>query len=115
MNASIHSFVIRVWLEENSSDSGDAVWRGHITHVESKARRHFDRLGETLDFIQPYLADRNLLWEVLLNGNPLHPVDLGPSDYVPAEHEASEHNASEHNPSEQDPSEYDKQDDSRVA
>lgn len=51
----IHSFVIKLWLEE-SVEGSDVAWRGHITHVPSGERRHLNELGDIVDFITPYLG-----------------------------------------------------------
>lgn len=50
-----HSFVIKIWLEETAEEADRARWRGHITHVGSKKRRHFQELEEILAFVWPYL------------------------------------------------------------
>lgn len=50
-----HSFVIKIWLEETAAEAGRAVWRGHITHVPSNARRYFDEFDQIERFIVPYL------------------------------------------------------------
>ena len=42
-----HSFVVRIWLEEDDR----ATWRGHITHVHSGKRQYVERLGDIVDFI----------------------------------------------------------------
>lgn len=51
----IHSFVIRVWVEEFDELSHRVVWRGHITHVQSSVRRPLKSLQEVTAFIAPYL------------------------------------------------------------
>jgi hypothetical protein len=51
----IHSFVIKLWLEE-SGERGGVVWRGHITHVPSGERRHLKELDDINDFISTYLG-----------------------------------------------------------
>ena len=53
--ASIHSFVVRIWLEEEASETQGAVWRGHITHIPSGERRYIQQLGDLHVFITPYL------------------------------------------------------------
>ena len=53
--AGIHSFVIRVWLEEEASEAQDAIWRGHITHIPSGERRYIQQLRDVNGFIAPYL------------------------------------------------------------
>jgi len=51
-----HSFVVKVWLEETVEESGQARWRGHITHVQSGQREYFENLDRITDFIAPYLT-----------------------------------------------------------
>jgi hypothetical protein len=53
--ASSHSFVIRLWLEETKEEAGRAVWRGHITHVLSGERRSVQTLVAISSFIASYL------------------------------------------------------------
>ena len=52
---STHSFIVKVWLEETAEEAGQALWRGHITHVPSGKRRYLKNLDEILAFIKPYL------------------------------------------------------------
>ncbi|MBE2200888.1 MAG: hypothetical protein IAE79_19910 [Anaerolinea sp.] len=47
--------MIKIWLEEMAEEVDQAIWRGHITHVHSGARRHFQDLDIIFDFVQPYL------------------------------------------------------------
>jgi hypothetical protein len=49
------AFVVRVWLEETTDESGRALWRGSITHVSDGRQRHFQNLDEIVSFIAPYL------------------------------------------------------------
>ena len=51
----IHSFVIRVWLEETDTDTREAVWRGHITHIPGDERKYLKDLSEIPTFIEGYL------------------------------------------------------------
>ena len=51
-----HSFVVRIWLEEDDR----ATWRGHITHVPSGDRQYVERLGDIIDFIAPYVDGMKL-------------------------------------------------------
>lgn len=46
-----HSFVVRIWLEEDDR----ATWRGHITHVPSGDRQYVERLADIVDFIALYV------------------------------------------------------------
>ena len=51
----LHSFVVKVWVEDAGSDDGPAVLRGHVTHVLSGDRRYFAALEAIPAFIAPYL------------------------------------------------------------
>ncbi len=44
------SFVARIWLESGSN--GDAVWRGHIRHVQGDQETYFQDLGKMSDFLE---------------------------------------------------------------
>lgn len=55
--STIHSFVIKIWLEETASKTDDAVWRGHITHIPDGERRYFQSLDEIGLVIAPYLEE----------------------------------------------------------
>lgn len=48
------SFVVRLWMEEPRVGH-PSLWRGHITHVGTRERRHFRRLEDIPLFIAPYL------------------------------------------------------------
>lgn len=54
-DATSHSFVVKVWLEEVADGTRSATWRGHITHVLSSKRRYVHDVGEIGDFILTYL------------------------------------------------------------
>ena len=51
----IHSFVVRIWLEEMVEETGQLRWRGHITHVPSNQRQYIEDLDEIKQFIARYL------------------------------------------------------------
>ena len=53
--ASTHSFIVKIWLEEAGDSAGDGLWRGHITHVPSGARRYLKDLDDIVDVVVPYL------------------------------------------------------------
>jgi hypothetical protein len=55
VDPSIQSFVIRIWVEETAEETGEAVWRGHITHTASGERHFIRNLNEISTFIWPYL------------------------------------------------------------
>ena len=50
-----HPFIIKIWLEDTTEEAGQAVWRGHITHVPSGKRRYLKELDDITAFILPYL------------------------------------------------------------
>ena len=51
----LHSFVLRIWLEEAATDTQPAKWRGHITHLLDNRRRHIESIDEIGRFIEVYL------------------------------------------------------------
>jgi hypothetical protein len=55
LESNIHSFIIKIWLEETAEEVGQAIWRGHITHVPSGERRYLQDLDSIAAFIAPYL------------------------------------------------------------
>ncbi len=50
-----HSFVVKVWLEEDRRVVSQPLWRGHVTHVMSKQQHHVQNLDDIADFIAGYL------------------------------------------------------------
>jgi len=53
----VHSFIVKLWLEEACDETGRIVWRGYITHVPSGERRYLKRLSDIADFIACYLKE----------------------------------------------------------
>ena len=51
------SFIVKVWVEDNTETDNQGEFRGHITHVSSYERRYLKNLGEIEDFIAPYLEE----------------------------------------------------------
>lgn len=51
------SFIVKVWVEDDTEADGQGEFRGHITHVTSHERRYLKNLGDIEDFITPYLED----------------------------------------------------------
>ena len=49
----IHSFIVKVWLEETVEEAGRAKWRGHITHVPGGERRYLQSLSGIATFVLP--------------------------------------------------------------
>jgi hypothetical protein len=53
--ASLLSFVIRLWKEEPASDEHQTCWRGHITPVPNGKRQYFTNINEIPDLIVAHL------------------------------------------------------------
>ena len=53
--STVHSFIVKLWLEDAVSEAGRLKWHGSITHVPSGTRRHFKQLSEITDFIEQYV------------------------------------------------------------
>ena len=53
----VHSFIVKLWLDETDEESGKPVWHGYITHVPDGERRYLKKLSEVVDFIKRYLDD----------------------------------------------------------
>ena len=51
----MHSFIIKLWLEQSSEESGPVTWHGYITHVPSGKRRYLKDLNAIVAFVTPYL------------------------------------------------------------
>lgn len=58
LEKNIHSFVVKLWLEEETTEQGVPLWRGQITHVPSGDRSFFQNLGEIMHFITQYLVPK---------------------------------------------------------
>ncbi len=53
--ASLLSFVVRLWKEESSSEEQKISWRGHITLVPNGRRHYFTNISEIPDLIVAHL------------------------------------------------------------
>ena len=51
----VHSFIVKVLVEEDATKNSEIIWHGHITHVPSGERRYLKNRGEITAFIEPYL------------------------------------------------------------
>jgi len=49
-------FVVRFWLERAPSESGAALWRGRVSHVNTSQETHVNSLKDAFDFIDDVLA-----------------------------------------------------------
>jgi hypothetical protein len=53
----LHSFVLKIWLEDKQGEEGPLLWRGHIVHVGSAAEKYVKSVEEAIDFIHEQLKD----------------------------------------------------------
>jgi hypothetical protein len=51
----IHSFIIRMWLEEIDEKTRRGNWRGRITHIPSGQQEYFIDIKSISTFIKSYL------------------------------------------------------------
>jgi hypothetical protein len=51
----VHSFIVKVWLEEDANKDGGSKWHGLITHVPGGEQRYLRSLSEIEAFVEPYL------------------------------------------------------------
>lgn len=51
----MHSFIVKIWLNRNFRETGEARWSAHITHVPDGERQYFSDLNEIATLILPYL------------------------------------------------------------
>jgi hypothetical protein len=51
----IHSFIVRIWLEEVEAGTHHLDWHGHITYIGSGEQRYIKNLNDISDFIRTYL------------------------------------------------------------
>ncbi|HSE23062.1 MAG TPA: hypothetical protein VLB68_15460, partial [Pyrinomonadaceae bacterium] len=51
-----HSFIVKVWVEEEVNKYYNPIWHGHITHVPGGEQRYLRSLSEIEVFIEPYLS-----------------------------------------------------------
>lgn len=56
----VHSFIIKVWLEEDLNRDDGVAWYGQIIHVSGGEQRYIRTLSEIETFIEPYLQAMGL-------------------------------------------------------
>lgn len=57
-DASLLSFVVRLWKEEASSEEQQTIWRGHITPVPNGKRHYFSDIKDIPDLIAAHLNEQ---------------------------------------------------------
>jgi hypothetical protein len=53
--ATLLSFIVKLWLEDIGDETKQMGWHGYITHVPSGERQYLRELADILTFIKPYL------------------------------------------------------------
>lgn len=53
--ATVYSFIVKIWLEGTGDEPRPAGWHGYITHVPSGERLYLRDLGDIANFIKPYV------------------------------------------------------------
>jgi hypothetical protein len=51
--ASVQSFVLRIWQEEEVGDGRQVIWRGHITDIATGERRYVENIESIVAFLIP--------------------------------------------------------------
>jgi hypothetical protein len=52
----LHSFIVKLWLEDVNEEGSSRTWGGQIKHVPGGECRHIRSLEEITNFIKPYLG-----------------------------------------------------------
>lgn len=60
----MHSFIIKLSLEQAPGRTGRIVWHGYITHVPGGERRYLKDLDGLAAFITPYLESSGVKFGV---------------------------------------------------
>jgi hypothetical protein len=58
--STLHSFIVKLWLEDEDRNAGRRVWRGYVTHVPSGAHRYLKCLSDIEEFIKEYLDENEI-------------------------------------------------------
>jgi hypothetical protein len=53
----VHSFIVKLWLEDAVDETELAGWRGYVTHVPSGKRCYLQTLDDILGFVKPYVPE----------------------------------------------------------
>lgn len=58
-----HSFIVKVWVEENVDGGIEHIWRGTVTHVPSGRRGSLKNVDDIARFIMPYLQEMGIQFQ----------------------------------------------------
>ena len=65
-----HSFIVRLWLEEDAEERRPAAWSGQIAHVKSNRRCYFKDPNRLSRFLALYLVEMkarlSMAWRIRL-------------------------------------------------
>lgn len=54
----IHSFIIRMWLEQPDEEARHGTWRGRITHIPGNEQHYFTDTKSIASFVTSYLKEK---------------------------------------------------------
>lgn len=57
--AQLHSFIIKLWVEDAAGKGNRNAWSGQIRHVPGGEHRYIKNFDEMTEFIRPYLPTNN--------------------------------------------------------
>jgi hypothetical protein len=57
--ATVHSFIVKLWLEVDDGEGKRTAWHGYITHVPTGARRYLQSLSDVTEFIKQHLDEND--------------------------------------------------------
>jgi hypothetical protein len=57
--ATVHSFIVKLWLEGDDGQGQRIAWHGYITHVPTGARRYLQSLSDVTEFIKQHLDEND--------------------------------------------------------
>jgi hypothetical protein len=55
----VHSFIVKLWLDEPGDKTETRGWHGYITHVPSGKRRYLQSLYDILSFVKSNVGKIN--------------------------------------------------------
>lgn len=58
--STVHSFIVKLWLEDKRGKGKRMISHGYITHVPTGARRYLKSLNDVTDFIREHVDDQDL-------------------------------------------------------
>ncbi len=56
VEATSHSFLVRLWIEGVDPVARSIQWRGHVTHLIDERRQHVESFEQLTRFIESYLV-----------------------------------------------------------